>query len=115
MHCIFSFTRNLSSRRDGRKTLCTKNSGDKAQLKDTFIPVFVLQISFVDFLVLEQLDRYELIAPGAVAKFPSLAAFHKRILAIPSIAQYRQSPAFQKIKARYFGRMCKIGGGEETY
>ena len=66
-------------------------------------------------MLLEQLDRYELIAPGMVAKYPTLAGFQKKILAIPSIAKYRQSSAFQKIKDRFYGRMSIIGGGEETY
>lgn len=73
------------------------------------------KISYADFMLLEVLDRYELFSPGCVGSVPSLQAFANRMIALPAVKTYRASEAFQKRKTRFFGRMCPIGGGEESY
>ncbi|KAF2365379.1 Glutathione S-transferase N-terminal [Trinorchestia longiramus] len=73
------------------------------------------KISYADFLVLEQLDRYLDLCPKALDEFPSLQAFQKRMLDLPGVKARRSSPSFQKIKTRHYGRMAKAGHGEESY
>lgn len=66
-------------------------------------------------MLLEMLDRFELISPGCVSSVPSLQAFESRITSLPAVKTYRDSEAFQKRKTRFFGRMAPIGAGEESY
>lgn len=57
----------------------------------------------------ETLKRYIEFSPESVAKYPQLTAFVNRIQDLPRIKAYLNSEGFEKIKARYNGKMAKFG------
>ncbi|KAF2352728.1 Glutathione S-transferase C-terminal [Trinorchestia longiramus] len=69
------------------------------------------KITWIDFLLLETLDRFVELIPGCLNAHANLQDFQKRILDLPNIKKYRDSPCFQKIKARYNGPFAKFGSG----
>merc|ERR1719312_994621 len=73
------------------------------------------KVSYLDFLLLEVLERLLLVAPDCLCPHPNLTDFHARILALPGIAKYRSSCIFQKTKTRFNAPSANIGAGVESY
>merc|ERR1711962_1434357 len=73
------------------------------------------KICYMDFVLLELLERLTLLVPDCLAKYPNLTAFHTKILALPGVDKYRKSENFQKIKTRFNGPFAKFGHGLESY
>jgi len=70
------------------------------------------KISHEDFFLFELIDRLMSLIPDSIAKHSNLVAYHQRIASLPAIAKYRDSPAFQKRKGRFWARMASFGAGE---
>jgi len=70
------------------------------------------KIAFYDFLLFAVLERFLSLAPHCLSPHQNLTAFHKRIEALPAIAKYRSSPAFQRIKACFNNGYASFGTGK---
>ena len=54
------------------------------------------QLSYVDFAICENLDHYEMFAPGCLDASPHVKKYKAAFDALPKIAAYRKSDRFQK-------------------
>jgi len=70
------------------------------------------KISYFDFVLFEMLERLQSLVPDCCSAHKNLTEFHARIEALPAIAKYRSSPAYEKVKTRFNGRMAAHGGGK---
>jgi len=69
------------------------------------------KISFQDFALFELLERCVDMYPDCLANFPNLVAFQARMAALPGVEEYRESPAFLKLKPRFNARIASSGAG----
>jgi len=104
-------------------------SPDFASMKDAFIaevPAKIEKISkllgsntyllgdkicYIDFSMLELLERYMALVPSCITGHPNLLAFHKTITALPAIAKYRSSSSFLDIKNKFNNKIASFGSG----
>jgi len=66
-------------------------------------------ITYVDFMAYEILEKFNLFAPEIVGKFQNLKQFMTRIAALPAIAKYLNSDDFADVKKGFNGDMAKFG------
>ncbi|GIX81997.1 glutathione S-transferase Mu 1 [Caerostris darwini] len=66
-------------------------------------------VTYVDFMVYENLDYYRLFHPSIFDDFPTLKAYHSRIKNLPELQDYFNSPTYRRWPL--FGPMAKFGGG----
>ncbi|KAF2353730.1 Glutathione S-transferase N-terminal [Trinorchestia longiramus] len=69
------------------------------------------KITWLDFVLLETLDRFVQLIPSCLNAHANLQDYQKRILELPNVKKYRDTPSFQQIKARYYGPTAKFGSG----
>ncbi|GIX89415.1 glutathione S-transferase Mu 1 [Caerostris extrusa] len=102
---------------DFRETLrCFVNRSDFDSAKDEFIKTTIPamfemwekflgdhrkylagdNITYVDFMVYENLDSYRLFQPKILDDFPILKAFHSRIRDLPQMQKYLNSSSYRK-------------------
>ncbi|XP_052245096.1 glutathione S-transferase P-like [Dreissena polymorpha] len=62
------------------------------------------KISFADYNLCDLLDIHEVLSPGCLAQFPSLTAYHARVLARPHIQAYRKSEGFKTRPINFNGK-----------
>ncbi|GIX82193.1 glutathione S-transferase Mu 3 [Caerostris darwini] len=117
---------------DFRETLrCFVNRSDFDSAKDEFVKTTIPamfemwekflggrkylagdNITYVDFMVYENLDFYRLFHPKILDDFPTLKAFHRRIRDLPQMQKYLNSSSFRKWPI--FNAKAKFGGGGEA-
>ncbi|CAL1275165.1 unnamed protein product [Larinioides sclopetarius] len=66
-------------------------------------------VTYVDFLVLENLDYYRLFHETILDDYPSVKAYFSRMRNLPELQEYRKSPVRRAWPL--FGPMAKFGGG----
>ncbi|GBN57164.1 Glutathione S-transferase Mu 1 [Araneus ventricosus] len=66
-------------------------------------------VTYVDFLVLENLDYYRLFHETILDDYPSVKAYFGRMKNLPELQEYKKSPVCRPWPI--FGPMAKFGGG----
>jgi len=68
------------------------------------------ELTYVDFLLFETLERWLVFCPTLLQGQPGLEAFHQRMAALPGVVAYRASPIGLKVKARLNNPMAAFNG-----
>ncbi|KAF8777977.1 glutathione S-transferase-like [Argiope bruennichi] len=66
-------------------------------------------LSYVDFMVYENLDYYRLFHATILEDYPILKAYHSRVKNLPEMQEYLKSPNYKRWPI--FGPTAKFGGG----